>query len=149
MSETAPALEGLSIYDALETDASAEEDGRWFNDFLGAAAKGDIKLRSFTSRKSIDVRNQLDMQNVRLMKPDGTWPREVSQKLLIEHLAQAIIVDWRGAAFRSKDGKEIPYSIDAARELLTRLPHFRMRVGALANRLEGFQAENQADVEKN
>lgn len=144
-----PESGNMSVFDMFETDTAAEEEGRWFNDYFGDRAKGDIKLRGFTSKQSITVRRRLEALYRRHMKPDGSYPQDVSQKMANQQLAEAIIVDWRGPAFRDKDGVALPYSMASALSLLERMPHFRNRVVASAGDLDGFRVAAQADTEKN
>jgi hypothetical protein len=106
------------------TDASAEQDGKWFD--FGPDAK--IKLRSFTSQKSREVRRKLDKPYVGITRAGGTLSDEIQEDLLIKQMSQALIVDWRG--FSEKD-EELAFSVEAAEALLRKYPRFRNNLAAI------------------
>lgn len=145
----APEAGDMSVFDMYETDTTDEENGRWFNNYFGERAQGDIKIRAFASKPSIAVRRRLEALYRRHMLPDGSYPQDVSQKMVTEQLSQAIIVDWRGNAFRGKDGQPIPFSVDAAKKLLEKMPHFRNRIVQSAAEMDNFRAVAQDQIVKN
>lgn len=136
----------VSIFDICETDSSAEEDGRWFKDIFGDGTNIDVKLRHITCSESMNVRRRLDRANRRLMVK-GEYPTPVAIKLLIEQVAEAVLVDWRGIIDR--EGNEIPYSKDAAIKLLTELRTFRDGIVAMAQSIDNFRVEDREEAEKN
>lgn len=139
----------MSVFDIFETDTSDEENGRWFNNYFGDRAQGDIKLRAFSSKASVAVRRRLEVHYRRHMQADGSYPQDVAQKMVTEQLAQAIVVDWRGKAFRSKDGQAIPFSVDAVRQLMERMPHFRNRIVSSAAEMDNYRTAAQDTIAKN
>lgn len=144
---------GLSIFDLCETDASAEEEGRWFRNIYGNDTHIHVKLRRMTSKKSLEARRRLERGFRKYMK-DGIWPEEILEKMLIEQIADAILIDWENIKIPEVvDGKktlvELPYSKDAARMLLTRLPNFRNALAIMSNDMDNFRIEEKGALEKN
>lgn len=139
---------GLSVFDVYETDSAAEETGRWF-DLLGEKGKGEIKLRGFASKPSLAARRRLEATFRRHMGADGSYPIEIMHEMTTRQLAEGIIVDWRGPAWRGKDGVAMPYSPASALDLMTRVPHLRMKIASLAGDLDTFRFKDQEAVTKN
>ena len=132
--------EGLSIFDICETDTSAEEDGRWFRDIFGDNTNIDVKLRRLSSRQSLVVRRRLDKGYRKYMK-NGQYPEEIAHKVLIEQVAEAVLIDWAGIKDRNREA--ITYSKEAAVKLLTLLPHFRDTIVMMAANLDNFRVEEK------
>lgn len=135
-----------NIFDICETDTKAEEDGRWFKDIFGDGSGVNVKLRHIMSSESMNVRRRLDRANRRLMVK-GEYPTAVAIKLLIEQVAEAVLIDWEGVVDR--DGKDIPYSKEAAQRLLTELRVFRDGVVSMAQAIDSFRVEDREAAEKN
>ena len=75
-----------------------------------------------------------------------TLPDDVTDRLYCEALAEAVLLDWRGF---TRDGEALPYSREAAVDVLLRLKDFRDLVVSLAEGMELFQREADEDAEKN
>lgn len=145
--------EGLSIFDICETDANAEEEGRWFRNIYGNDTNIHVKLRRMTSKKSLEARRRLEKGFRRYMK-DGVWPEEILDRILVEHMAEAILVDWENIKVPEVvDGKKVnvplPYSKEAAKMLLTKLPNFRNALAVMSNDMDNFRAQEVEELEKN
>lgn len=136
----------ISIFDICETDAKAEEDGRWFRDIFNDGSNIDVKLRRLTSRASMRARRNLDKGYRKHMK-NGVLPDDLAVKVLIEQLAEAILIDWSG--INDRDLKPIPYSKENAIALLTKLTVFREGVIRMADNLDNFRVEDQETTTKN
>lgn len=136
----------VSIFDICETDVKAEEDGRWFKDIFGDGTNIDIKIRHLSCNASLVARRRLDRANRKLMVA-GSYPTDVAIKILIEQIAEAVLIDWKG--INDRDGNPIPYSKEAAVELLTKLRVFRDGVVGMAQSIESFRVEEREDTEKN
>lgn len=124
------------------TDEAAEQDGKWFD--LSTTTK--IKLRSYTSQKSRDVRRHLDKPYDGIRRVGGIVPDDVQEKLLIQQMAKAIIVDWKGL---TENKIEVPFSAAKAEELLTKYPKFRNQLAAIVANESSFDAEKLEASEKN
>lgn len=145
--ETLPVV---SIFDALETDTDASENGKWFkgDEIWGPKlAHVSIKLRRMTSKVALRVRRELEIKYAKYQDKKGEYPPEIDQRMLSEHMAQAIIVDWNGIIDR--DGKEIPFHKDAAFALCQKLPDFRGPLVQKSLMLDSFRTEAQDKVEGN
>jgi len=136
------------IYDLFETDAAAEEDGRWFENFFGQGIDGAVKLRGLLCNAAVQARQRLDTRYSKYMK-NGVYPREIQEKMHAELLAEAVLVDWRGTVFRDRGGKPIEYSKAAAKVLLSSMKHFRSRITLAANNIDAFRVEATEDAVKN
>lgn len=124
------------------TDEVAEQDGKWFD--LGVDTK--VKLRSYSSQKSREVRRILDKPYVGITRAGGTVPDDVQEKLLIQQMARAIIVDWKGL---TENKVEVPFSVAKAEELLTKFPKFRNMIASIVASDTSFSAEILEASEKN
>lgn len=143
----------LSIFDICETDTTAEEEGRWFKNIYGNDSKIDVKLRRLTSRKSIEARRRLEKGYRKYLK-NGEMSDEIADQILIEQLADAILVDWRNIKVpENVDGKkvlvELPYSKEAAKMLLTKLPNFRIAILGMSQDIDNFRHEEVDLTSKN
>lgn len=137
----------LSIFDICETDTVAEENGRWFNDVFEDTSGIDVKLRRMTSKASMEARRRLDKQYRGKMNKKGEYDMDFGMKVLVEQMAEGVIVDWRG--IYDRDGKEIKFSKEKAIELMTKLPTFRDTILINAQELDNFRIEEREDAEKN
>lgn len=136
----------ISIFDAYETDLSAEEGGKWFTDFLGEGSGADIKIRRASSRAAQKVYQSLVVENRKHFKK-GKFPPEIERDMEAAHTARGLIVDWRGVV--DKDGNDIKFDAETAQELLLKLPNFMRDVRAIANSIDAFRAETQEDIAGN
>jgi len=141
----------LSIFDLCETDTTAEEDGRWFNDIFADGTNIDVKLRRLMSTASQQVRRRLDKGNRKAMRNGVYVDDDVAIKVLIEQMAEAVLIDWRGVKVRDADGKlvELEYSRANAVMLLTKLRHFRETIIVMSQNLDNFRIEERKDIVKN
>lgn len=100
----------LSRHYAYDEDRA--EEGVW------VPFKGDVefKLRHFGSRKSRDVREDLERPHVAAIKRDAA-SEELMEELAIEQLARAIIVDWKGV--KDMEGNDIPCTYDNRKALVS------------------------------
>lgn len=141
-----PADPVVSIFDICETDANAEEDGRWFRDVFGDGSNVDVKLRRLTSKPSMQVRRRLDKGFRKYLK-NGVYPDAIAIEVLNRQVSEAVLIDWAGVIGR--DGAVIPYTRDGALELLSKLPVFRDTILSMSQNLDNFRVEDQAAAVKN
>ena len=66
----------------------------------------------------------------------NTLSPEKQREILVEIFVRAVIKDWRGV--KSKTGAEIPFSMDAARALFTKLPDLFDELTVLAQDMATF-----------
>jgi hypothetical protein len=73
-------------------------------------------------------------------------PEEVGEAMMADVIAATILKDWKNIFDR--DGKELPYSKEAAKKLLIDLPEFYRTIMNLANDVNNFKAaEEQVNKE--
>jgi hypothetical protein len=76
----------------------------------------------------------------------GTLGNEKAEELLIQAMAECIVLDWQGL---EEDGKKIKYSRDECVRVLKEYKDFRDHISELANSMELFKREMDAESEKN
>jgi hypothetical protein len=135
----------LSIFALCETDSDAAENGKWFDNLFQPDSGVSVKLRRFSSKKSINYRSRLLQKYKRHLK-NGEYPPEIEERMLIEQMVECIIVDWKGIL--DNDGKEIAYSKEKAL-LLCKMLDFRAPLIQLAVDMDNFRAEERKELEKN
>lgn len=147
MSDTDKNDEIVSIFDVLETDTAAEEDGKWFKDVMDDGTGIDLKIRALGSSESIKVRRRLDRKNKKLMKGGQYVNIKDAMDVLTEQIAEAVLLDWNGIYDRNKE--LLPFSKENALALLTKLPKFRDLVTNLSASMDNFRIEQREATEKN
>lgn len=130
-----------SIFDLYETDDNAEEDGKWFSEF---GPEIQLKLRRFSSAKSRKVRDSLFKGPLKVYKTAEKIPTSLSEELTARHLAEGIVVDWKGVYDR--DGNEIPFSPDRAADLFLKLKDFATEVILVAVNMDNFRKEKVDEI---
>jgi hypothetical protein len=138
-----------SIFDLFHTDRVAEEDGKWFANYFGDKAEGDIRLRGFSSKASMTVRRRLEAQYRHLLRADGQFPIEVIHKIMTAQIAEAIVVDWRGPIFTDRQGTALKCTPDVVLKLLTESPRLRDKIANTAGDMDAFRASNEGAAIKN
>ncbi len=133
----------VSIFALYQTDQKAEEDGKWFDSFGPDIA---IKIRRFSSKKSQAVRTALEKPYVKTSR-GGQLPEDVQEDILTSHLAEGIVVDWKG--IYDLDGVEVPFSVGAAKNLFAQLPDLAREVVLLSINMDNFKAEHKQAVTGN
>jgi len=131
-------------FSTFATDIESEETGKWFE--LGDGAR--IKLRSFQSKRSSDVREALEAPYIALKRTGKSIPSEEQETLLIRQMAQAIVVDWEG--FTEDDGETlVPFTAKAAEAKLSEFREFRNLVARLVTDDDAFKVQTKVEAEKN
>lgn len=143
------ALPPVSIFDVCGTDTESAENGKWFKgeEIWPRGAGIRLRIRRLASKTSVKVRAELMTKYAKYQTKKGTFPEEIDERMLYELLARAIIVDWSGVL--DKDGKEIPFTFQAAYTLCEKLPDFRSAVITLAGDMDQFRAEEEEAVAGN
>lgn len=139
-------LKPLSIFELCETDSDATENGKWFDDMFQPDSGVSVKLRRFSSKKSVNYRARLLLKYKRQGNRKGEFPPEIEERMLIEQMAECIIVDWKGIL--DNEGKEIAYSKEKAL-VLCKMLDFRAPLIQLAVDMDSFRAEERKELEKN
>jgi len=129
-----------SIYDLYATSESAAEDGKWFD--FGPSMK--VKIRRFKSKKSRNVRDELEAPYKRVNKFGASLPDDIQDDITTEHIARGIVVDWKGVLDR--EGAEIAYSPGVALKLFKELPEFRDAVAEISLSLDNYRDDEKEEV---
>lgn len=123
------------------TDAKKEQEGVWYD------IADDLKMKiARIGNPNYQKRLQILSKPYRRAMRRGTLSDEVAEKLLIQCMAETIVLDWEGV---EENGKEIPYSKEAAIDILTKYPELKSYIYDIANELEGFQEEENEEAEEN
>lgn len=123
------------------TDRDAEEHGTW------VSVGGDTELLIARANNSAYRRlvKKLTRPHRAAIRSDNL-PDDVLESIAIEATAQTILLGWRKL---TEGGVEVPYSLEAAREYLTRYSDFRDLVAGYASEAATFRRAAQEAEEKN
>ena len=124
------------------TDQDREEAGVWVD--FGDGIR--IKVRRLRSRKSLDVRKELEKpfaDQIRRAPLDD----DTAQDLLLKQMSQGIIADWENVDLG--DGVTVPYTVDNAYKLLKALPELRDAILQVSADADSYRAKVAEDTEKN
>ena len=130
------------LFAKFATDQDKEETGVWvdFGDDL------KVKVRRLRSRKSIEVRKELDKPHVNEIRR-GVMSPDVAEELLMRQVAGGVIADWKGV--EDEDGTVLPYTPDNAYKLLKALPEFRDAIFQVSMDADAFKASDTEDAKGN
>lgn len=120
----------MGFFKRYKTDKTLEENGVWVD--LGEDVH--VLVGRLTSKRTREVRR-------RLMRPYESMrevPPELEDKINIQVMAEAVLLDWRGIT--DEEEKAIPYSREAAIKLLSDFPDFRDEVAGASLRRDIFRA---------
>jgi hypothetical protein len=130
----------FAMFGASETDS---EEGKWFP----FNKEISVKVRRFKSKKSRNVRERIEAPHKRLNKFGGKISDDVQNDITKEHMAEAILIDWKGV--KDKDGNVVPYSKAAAMQFFTLLPEFMDQIATLSLDLDNYRDEVKDAVKGN
>lgn len=133
----------MKIRKQYETDPVAEEEGVWVD--IGEGA--EVKVARLNNPRHKKALERLRKPYRNILRAGRDLPDEVSDKIAIQGMAEAILLDWRG--IEHNDGSEIAYSQEKAKEILTELKDFRDTVAFLAMEAETFRKEALENAAKN
>jgi hypothetical protein len=130
----------FALFGASETDS---EDGKWFpiNKVIS------VKVRRFKSKKSRTVRERLEAPHKRINKFGGKISDDVQNEITKEHMAEAILVDWKGVT--DTDGKLVEYTKATGMKFFTTLPEFMDAIATLSIDLDNYRDEVKEAVKGN
>lgn len=126
----------------FQTNKSAEEEGIWV-DVDGNGTK--VKVARINNARYKKYFQKITKPYKRQIR-NGTLAEELAEKLLVDALANTILLDWQGF---TKEGADFPYSVDNARSFLQESADFRDFVSDAANEMENFRAEGLEEARGN
>jgi len=123
----------MELKKTFATDKEAELSGKWFP--LGEG--GEVKVaRANTTRYREIFRKHIEPY--RTAVDMGTMSEEEGEKILVEVLAEAVLLDWKGF---TDNGEEVPYSKEKAQEYMLEYPDFRTMIQSFADNMASFRAQ--------
>lgn len=139
-----------NIHSMFGTDEHLEEDGAWVwvNEYMGIRIK-IRRLRSDAVLKAFEriVRETYTDNAEELVRNPDKLESGQNQLIVERQLAEAVLIDWEGIRDR-KTGKEIPYSPQAALQMM-KIKDFREFVYEKAAARDTFREQADKDAEKN
>ena len=123
------------------TDKNKELDGVWED--MGNGCKVLIARIGNENYSKVFRRISKPYQNAIRR---GTLGNDKAEDLLIQAMAECIVLDWTGL---EEDGKKVKYSREECIRVLKEYKDFRDHVSELANSMELFKREMDAEAEKN
>lgn len=128
--------------DIFETNEEKSNEGVW----CPIDAVTDIKIARYGNRIFQRALKRV-MKPHKVMIDRGTLDDDTADKLLVEALAEGILIDWRGM---TRKGAPLEYSRSAAVDVLTdkRLRDFREMVVMLSQDMQLFRDEEIDEAEK-
>lgn len=134
----------MDIFALLNVDEVAEEEGRWFKPFGPKGGDTEIKLRRQTSKAAVQGRIKIDQKYAKWAQKDASYPEHIGIKVVCDWIANYLIVDWRGSAF-----KGIPFTPEKVMEVVTKLKELRVIILQLTADMDNFRTETREATEKN
>jgi hypothetical protein len=128
----------MDIFATFATDEKLEVEGRWFD--LSKTAKVRV-ARSGNPQYIKLLRKKLDEKRIDL-DSQGDEANDVAEKLMIDVMADTILMGWEGLEFR---GKPMEYSRLNAR-LLLQVKDFRKKVSGFSESFEAFKVKAQEEL---
>lgn len=123
----------------LDRIERAERNGVWFDFDEGARLKiARAGNRRFQEALRARLRERSKMRD----KPAD----DADETLFLETLAESVLVDWDGF---TSNGQPLPYSREAALDLLTRFQRIRDFVMKKSDEMERFTEAANEEAEKN
>lgn len=128
----------MDVFSSFATDEALEVEGTWFHLSKTArvrvARAGNEKYLK-ALRKGLEA-NRIDFESA------SDESNEVAEKLMIDVMADTILLGWEGLSFQ---GKPMEYSRINARVLL-RVKDFRKKITGFSESFEAFKVKAQEDL---
>ncbi len=129
-----------SLYEKFQTDTSLEETGVWMEFAPGVF----FCVRSSDSNAARNEANAIaKARRPKVLMHGGLLPAKDADELEIRLVANALVTGWRGVT--DAEGKDLPYTKENLRRIITDLPHLRREIVAMSNLTETYkQAASEA-----
>jgi hypothetical protein len=134
-----------SVFDLYATNSDDEENGRWFSSFGPGL---EFKVRRYSSKKAQAVRTALEKPYLRTSR-NNTLSNDIQEEILLKHLAEGVVVDWRGPALVDKTGAPMAFSPKAAYTLFKQLPDLARDIVLVSVDMDRFKDEHVTAMEGN
>ncbi len=131
----------LDLKKEYAVDKNKEIDGVW-QDFGSGARMKIARIGNPEYQKVFQKISKPHRKSIRR----GTLADDVAEKLLVEAMADSILLDWDGV---EEGGQVLPYNKENAMRILLEYKDLRDQVTEIANEMESFRAEEDQEAEKN
>lgn len=131
----------MDIKKEFGTDSKKEIEGIW-EDFGSGCT---VKIARLGNPEYAKIFRKISRPYKKAIRRE-TLGEEKAEKLLVQSMAEAIVLDWKGL---EEDGKKIPYSKENATRILTQYKDFRDQCAEVAGEMESFKLAENEDAEKN
>lgn len=139
------ALKGFSPVRRFAWNKELETQGVW-REIEDGAAK--LKIARFNNPDHVSTLQKLRLEHEEeLRNPDTEEAQKLTLELSTRAMAQSVLVGWEGIL--DEEGKELPYSAEAAFELLTELDEFSGLVFNLSLENEQYRKFQEDKAAKN
>lgn len=131
----------MDIFSSFATDESAEKQGvivEYGTAKFKVARKGNQAYRKLLGK--------LYKMNRFVLESKGDAAEKKSDEILSTVISQTILLGWEGV---TSNGKPLPYSQEAAYDLLLKLKEFRAFIDNASEELERFKLHQEDEDEKN
>lgn len=122
-------------------DANLEENGVWMDYYDGSR----LKIASIRSRRFREAKERIEKPYERLIKRD-ILPKERKEELEARAIAEGLLLNWEGF---QNHGEDMPYSREAAYQLIKSQSWFRLDILTYAMEDAAFRQEDVEQVAKN
>ena len=130
----------MDIFNEFATNDSLETDGVWVE-------IGDAKflIASSGNKKFTKKLSRMWDRNKKILERKGDVADELSDKLMVEVLAETILLDWDNVTYK---GKKFPYSVENAKTLLEH-KQFRKQIASESENSALYKAVQEEEEAKN
>lgn len=123
-----------SLWDLFETNSDAENAGIW-------VPVGPARFKIARAGGGNENFKKAAMKRLRPFASSfETLPTKTADGLMIALFVDAVLLDWEGVVDRS--GAVLPYSKEAAVDLLTKLPNLYLTLRAESEKMSNFTQAN-------
>ncbi len=123
------------------TDREKETSGVWIDVGLDSSI-----LVARTNNRAYARAITREYEKYKLtLSDDSETSDELSDQIMAKIIAKTILLDWKSF---SDDGKNLPYSVEAAEAVLLKYPDFKSFVMQQANDIENFRRNRAKVAEK-
>jgi hypothetical protein len=131
----------MDVFEQYATDETKEVEGVWCELGDGASV---LVARAGNRRYSRLLGREIE-RNQRALDAKGDASDELSDKIVIDVMAQTILLDWKNLTFKREP---LAYSTDNARKLLS-VKDFRQHVSKLSNDFDAYRVAQENAQGKN
>jgi len=130
----------MDIFKTFATDTTKETDGIWVD--IGDA---QFLVARAGNQKYAKKLSKLFERNQKLLERKDAAADKLSEKLMVEVLAETILLDWKNVQY---EGKDLAYSRESA-EMLLNIKDFRKQIMQLSDDFNAYKMVQEDDQEKN